>query len=348
MRQAISPQAQQLRTQFNELRSKHPKLRIRNAAHALGVSEMDLVAAGAGDIESSLLRGPAQEIFRELGSLGRVMALTRNDWCVHDRHGQYLDIHAGEKMGIVLGPDIDLRMFFTCWDSTWAVNDGGRHSIQFFDSAGTAVHKVFCTDHSDMQAYRDLIDRFAAADPKWPRTRPVPVAENAASTTDPDGLRERWLATKDVHETHGILKKFNVTRLGALKALGHDLAQKLDNEIAERMLHDVAEPGTSIMCFVGNHGMVQIHSGPVKKLVRTGPWFNILDPDFNLHLDTTAIAQTWIVNRPSSDGWITSLECFAANGDLIAQFFGARKPGIPELVEWRRLLVGYCPLPLAA
>src|SRR5690625_2551937 len=190
--------------------------------------------------------------------------------------------------------------------------------------------------------------KYSSTEHKWPQTRPVAKSERGTSVTDPQALRERWLAVQDVHETQGILKNFNVTRLVALTALGTDLAQKLDNNIAERMLRDIVRHGTSIMCFVANHGMVQIHSGPVEKLVRTGPWFNILDADFNLHLDTTAISQTWIVNRPSRDGWITSLECFAANGDLIVQFFGARKPGIPELVEWRRLLVSYCPSPLAA
>src|SRR5690625_4597659 len=239
-------------------------------------------------------------------------------------------------------------MYFEYLASAWAVNDNGRHSIQFFDSAGTAVHKVFCTEHSNMEAYQELTDKYTAQDPQWPTLHPLPATENSNAPDDPEELRKRWRAIQDVHETHGILKKFNITRLTALHSLGSDLAQQLDNDTAERVLGYAVEQQISIMCFVGNRGMVQIHSGPIQRLLRTGPWFNILDPEFNLHLDTTAISQTWIVNRPSSDGWITSLECFAANGDLIAQFFGARKPGIPELVEWRRLLVGYCPLPLAA
>ena len=53
---------------------------------------------------------------------------------------------------------------------------------------------------------------------------------------------------------------------------GPDLAQQVDNGLAERMLEDVAERDISFMCFVGNKGMIQIHSGPVKKLMRTGPW----------------------------------------------------------------------------
>src|SRR3546814_406137 len=154
------------------------------------------------------------------------------------------------------------------------------------------------------------------------------------------------------HERHApvfaMLRKFNVTRLAALDAVGSDLAQKVSNDVVETMLHAVVDRDISFMCFVGNHGLIQIHSGPIKKLLRTGQWFNVLEPHFNLHLDTTVIDSTWIVNKPTSEGWVTSIECYTKDGEMIAQFFGARKPGIPELTSWRELLVGYCPIPLAA
>src|SRR5699024_3778632 len=134
-------QAQKFRTAYDMFHEKNPKVRIRTAAHALGVSELELVAASAGTVQSTPLKGPAQEVLKGLGSLGRVMALSRNDWAVHERHGKYEDIRAGKTMGIVLGPDIDLRFFFKHWGTIWAVNDDGRHSIQFFDTGGTAIHK---------------------------------------------------------------------------------------------------------------------------------------------------------------------------------------------------------------
>ena len=83
-------------------------------------------------------------------------------------------------------------------------------------------------------------------------------------------------------------------------------------------------------------------------MLRTGPWFNVLDPMFNLHLNTESIDSCWVVNKPTVDGWVTSLEAFTRNGDLVVQFFGERKPGTPELPTWRNLLVGLCAQPLAA
>src|SRR5690606_34166489 len=121
--------AQLLRARYDAAVASQPNARIRNVATEMGVSELELVASGAGGMDTVVLRSPPQEVFKALGSLGRVMALTRNEWCVHERHGRYEDIRAGKSMGIVLGPDIDLRVFFTDWAHTWAVEAAGRKSL---------------------------------------------------------------------------------------------------------------------------------------------------------------------------------------------------------------------------
>lgn len=348
MNTITSCRAQQLRAVYETFHEKNPKVRIRTAAHAMGVSEMELVASCVGTLQSTRLKSPVQDIFKELGSLGRVMALSRNDWAVHERHGTYEEIRAGKTMGIVLGPDIDLRLFFKHWSTAWAVNDNGRQSIQFFDTGGTAVHKVFCTDETDKSAYAAMVKKFTDDQAQWPALKPVVSENDALAPAAPPELRSRWKAMTDTHQFHSILQDLNISRLTALRGAGTDLAQKIDNSIVEQMLEAVVEQQIPFMCFVGNAGIVQIHSGAIERVMRTGPWFNVLDPLFNLHLDTTAITQTWLVNRPTSDGWITSLECFAANGELITQFFGARKPGIPELSAWRQLLSAYATEALAS
>ncbi|MBV7483073.1 hemin-degrading factor [Bordetella sp. BOR01] len=341
--------AAELRARNDALAAAQPGQRARNLAQALGVSEAQWVAAQCNGVRATALTGAEspQAIFRELGTLGEVMALTRNEWCVHERHGRYESIQAEGPVGLVLGPDIDLRVFFSGWDTAWAVEHDGRHSLQFFDRAGVAAHKVYRTDATDAAAYDALVARFAG-EPAWPEPQPWPAGDEAGTVDDQQALRTAWLAMQDTHEFFPMLRKFKVSRLAALDAAGIDLAQRVEADTAERMLQAAAESGLSIMCFVGNRGMIQIHTGPVANLRRTGPWFNVLDPRFNLHLNTQAIASAWVVSKPTSDGWVTSLELYAASGDLIVQFFGERKPGKPELAEWRRLLGSLCPQPLAA
>lgn len=94
------------------------------------------------------------------------------------------------------------------------------------------------------------------------------------------------------------------------------------------------------MVFVGNPGAIQIHTGPVHRLMERGPWFNVLDERFNLHLDETQIADAFVVVKPTEDGDVTALEAYDADGTQIVQLFGKRKPGVRELQEWRDLVAG--------
>ena len=84
--------------------------------------------------------------------------------------------------------------------------------------------------------------------------------------------------------------------------------------------------------------MIQIHTGPVKKVADVRGWYNVLDPDFNLHIKDSEITDTWVVRKPTEDGVVTALECFNKEGEQIVQLFGKRKPGIPEQEGWRAIV----------
>lgn len=342
---AYEGQAKWVREHYAQLSGEHKALRAREIAERLGISEAQWVSANCHPIRSVRLKGTPQALFKEIGQLGTVMALTRNESCVHERHGEYLNIQAEGPVGLVLGPDIDLRAFFGSWRDIFAVEEGHRLSLQFFDEEGQAVHKVYCTEQTDTARYLALVQDFAGA-PAWSESILVPKQTLSHVVSDVGRFRQAWLAMTDTHDFFGMLKKFQISRVGALQQAGSDLAQSVSVMSVETMLQRAAQTEIEIMCFVANRGMIQIHTGTVKKIVRRGPWLNVLDPTFNLHLNTTDIKQAWIVNKPTTDGWVTSLEVFDHNDELIVQFFGARKPGKPELTAWRKLLVSLCAEPL--
>src|SRR3546814_16090171 len=95
------------------------------------------------------------------------------------------------------------------------------------------------------------------------------------------------------------------------------------------------------MVFIGSRDGSQVHTGKPKNRLQAGPWFNVLDPEFNMHLRDGAIADMWLVKKPTEDGIVTSLEAFDADGNLIVQFFGKRKPHIPEREDWRQVVAAY-------
>ncbi|MEP3639514.1 MAG: ChuX/HutX family heme-like substrate-binding protein [Paracoccaceae bacterium] len=92
------------------------------------------------------------------------------------------------------------------------------------------------------------------------------------------------------------------------------------------------------MCFVGNKGCIQIHSGAIKTVMDKGPWINVLDPNFHLHLRTDHIASVWAVRKPADIEHVTSIEAYDENDNLVIQFFGVRTEGSVERSEWRDLI----------
>lgn len=332
-----------LASRWNILRGEKPALRIRDAAATLGVSEAELVALGVGKTATPLT-ADWRAILNDMPGVGRVMCLTRNEHCVHERHGRFEGVDVEGPHGIVLGPDIDLRLFLGSWKQGFAVREpmkqGDRLSLQFFDGAGEAVHKIYATDETDRPAFDALIARHTSAKPTF--TTIVARGPDPADRPDPEidveGLRKAWLAMKDTHEFFGMLGKFKVGRVQALRLAGEDLARELPVRALRAAFEAAAADGTPIMVFVGSHGCIQIHTGPVKRLVDTHGWFNVLDPDFNLHLRDEGVARVFSVRKPTEDGIVTSIEAFDARGRNILLMFGSRKPGNPELAGWRAIV----------
>lgn len=329
-----------LKEQWGLLKTQEPKLRIRDAAQKLGVSEAELVNTAAGE-QNTLLGGDFKELLKETNTLGYVMALTRNDHCVHERKGVYIKAGFNGPVGLVVTPDIDLRLFMNHWHFGFAVNEGDRLSLQFFDADGSAVHKIYLTDKSDVQAYHALVAKYKA-DEQYQELAIKPALPPAAEKPDNEvevaAFKADWLALKDTHEFHGLLRNYGLSRTQALRLAPEGHAQQLDLAGLKRILAKASETDLAIMVFTGSAGCIQIHTGQVKKQVQTGPWFNILEPEFNMHLREDGIATIWLVKKPTTDGHVHSLEVFDSEGNTIVQFFGKRKPGIPEDENWRTVL----------
>jgi putative hemin transport protein len=329
-----------IKEQWEQFKEQNPKLRIRDAAKQLGVSEAELVNTGVGE-RNTLLNSDFKELLKETNTLGYVMALTRNDYCVHERKGVYTKVGFNGPVGLVVTPDIDLRLFMNRWHFGFAVNENNRLSLQFFDEDGSAVHKIYLTEKSDEQAYHQIVAKYKA-DEQYQQLAVKPAKpaafEKPDSEVNVDAFQKAWLALQDTHDFHGLLRQYELTRTQALRLAPDGYAQPISVESLKNILTKASETLLPIMVFTGSAGCIQIHTGEINKLVQTGPWFNVLDPEFNMHLREDGIAAIWLVKKPTTDGFVHSIEVYDSAGNTIVQFFGKRKPGIPESEGWRAVL----------
>ncbi len=330
-----------LKEKWEALKAENPHIRIRNAAAQLGVSEAELLVTNIGE-GVTVLNPDFPAILTEAEQLGKVMALTRNDECVHERKGIYQNgDFSSPHAQLFVGEDIDLRIFLNHWKFVFAVVEGDKKSLQFFGKDGLALHKIYLTKNSNEGGFEAIVEKFRAEDQNQAFTFEAVAPkqpEKSDAEIDVEGFKKAWTELKDTHDFFMMTRKFGVSRTQALRLAPEGFTKKIDNAKVVNILEDASEKNTPIMVFVGNRGIIQIHTGNVKKTLWHQQWFNVMDPDFNLHLDVTKIAEAWIVKKPTEDGEVTAIEVFNKEGEFIVQFFGKRKPGIPELQEWKDLV----------
>lgn len=341
----------EIRTAYEAARAKG--LRARDAADAIGLSEGAALAAYIGAVGAPTQAVPLTRewlaLLQSLKPCGPLLALTRNQSTVHEKTGVYDKLSGEGAVGLALGEDIDLRLFFHQWHAGLAVTERPQNpetealpSLQFFDKHGTAVHKIFVREASDREAWKRVIAQWS--DPLAGVNFEAIVAASARApvAVDSAAFADAWSAMTDTHQFFPLLRQFGVERRQGFRLVEGRYTRRVDRNAPRETLMEAAFDGTPIMVFVGSPGCIQIHTGPVKRVepmeVNGKTWLNVLDPGFNLHLREDLIGEVWVVEKPTADGVVTSLEAFDTQGELMAMFFGARKPGKPELGAWRDIL----------
>jgi putative hemin transport protein len=327
--------------QIRALRAENPKARARDFAALHQITEAELVAAFTGQGSTPIVADP-DRLVPWVGRLGDVMALTRNEHCVHERRGTYSDYRTGAFASMVLDPEIDLRIFPKHWVHAFAVeepgDEGPKRSLQVFDAAGDAVHKVHLKPESRHDLWANLLGNMRLQPQAMKLAPRAPVQPAKGDPSGAPALRAAWDRMTDTHQFPGLVKDHGMNRLGAYRVAGAPYVDRLNPEAVTQTLRQAAETAVPVMIFVGNAGCIQIHGGPVEKIVPMGPWINVMDPRFNLHLRADRLAEVYRVWKPTRTGDVWSVEGFAPDGELILQIFGYRKdtPAAP----WIALVAG--------
>ncbi|ELX10159.1 hemin transport protein HmuS [Janthinobacterium sp. HH01] len=351
--------AASLSERYDALRTSQPRLQARDAAKTLNVSEADLLALGIGKTVTRLQEGEnvPREIMRRALDLGTVMALTRNENGVLERTGVATKLKPQEEItgldadkekerearmrniaGGYLGGEIDLRFTFKNWKYAFAVVQPGKdgavsRSLQFFDAHGDAVHKVYVKSEAGVPVFDKLVADFRnpaqSADLKV-TAAPVKPAEKPDSAIDVKEFQMAWNELTDVHQFNRLLGEFGMSREQAMRLAPASSVQRVTPQAVRQLLEESARQKLEIMAFLGNEAAIQIYSGKVSKVQEAGGWFNVLDPEFNLHLRDNAFNSGYVIKRAG----VTSVEFFDKNGELVVSFFGVRERNKPQPQSW--------------
>jgi putative hemin transport protein len=352
--------AASLTERYEALHAEQPKLALRDAAARLNVSEAELLAAnGIGKTVTRLQEGETvpREIMRRALDLGKVMALTRNENGVLERTGVATRMKPQEAVtgldadkekerearmrniaGGYLGGEIDLRFTFKNWKYAFAVVQPGRdgavsRSLQFFDQYGNAAHKVYVRSDAGVAVFDKIVADFRnplqSADLKVAAAAAKPALK-PDSAVDVKEFQLAWNEINDVHQFNRLLSEFGVTREQGLRLGPADKVQRIPPLAVRQLLEQAAKQQIEIMAFLGNDSAIQIYSGKINKVQETGGYFNVLDPEFNLHLRDTAFVSGYIVKRAG----VVNVEFYDKDGKEVVSFFGVRSREHPVPQAW--------------
>lgn len=353
----------QLWQRYQYEKSKQPILFPTEGAKLLGVSELTLLLASP---HSQYLGTQCQAVLEQLAQFNELLSIVRNQHAVHEKVGRYQNLEITPKMALMVNVGgLDLRYFLSHWQHMLAITDTSNpekptYSLQFFDEQGNAINKVFLQSNTpdQVEKWLALVATYAQQANTYVDVESSEMLENSKkeiclekiATNDNDWqlkaldhqdierLKDQWQAMTNIHQFHGIIQNLGLDRASSYHYAPTAQAIELQPNAIEPMLNLVKDHGCPLMTFVSNTGVVQIQTGKVSHIKRMGDWINILDKDstqFTLHLNDTAMAQLWVVKRPTSDGIVTCVEGFDKTGNSIVTFFGQRLEGEKELDSWR-------------
>lgn len=308
---------------------KHRRMRARDLAERLGVPEAALLAARVGQPPEPRsgqrvlpVAAAPDRLIAAAEGLGPVLALTRNDACVHEREGRYSPLVPEGETARVDGAGIALRLHPVHWVHGFALT-GPRPSLQVFDAAGDAVHKIHLREAPPDSPARAAFDRVVGA-LTLPGAWRIPAfaARPPAPDPQPQPALAEPLRAADAAGLEALLQRHGLSRLAAWRSLGAPLAERLAPGALAQLLSGAAEEGAPLTVVVANPGCTQTHAGPVRRFMPTKGWLNILDPEFNLHLRSDRVAEVWRIGLPDDTGPAPAIEAFDPAGRLVLTLRG--------------------------
>lgn len=235
--------------------SKNSKLRIRDISNKLNVSEAELLSLSVNDSVSFLSINDFNQFFTYLlSNIDKVMFLIRSEFVVHEKiiiPFQYKIINDS----IINKKNNSLLIKFNSETFKYSFFEIKRHnnrnlkSFQFFDYYGTSILKIYLKGKKDVE-FENLANQYKI---------------EYKYQIQKDFTSDKYIQFKNKHSD---------------KIPPHS-----DFKLTLRqLLNGIAKKSIPVNIYAFGIECMQCHSDIIKNIVDYGPWLNVMDKNFNIHV----------------------------------------------------------------
>jgi len=333
-----------LAAEIREARMYYPKMREKDLANAIDVSEAEIVASFVGYGNRRIAPGFA-DLLNGLVELGEISILTGNKSAVQESVVSLESFRLGQDTSSLFGKNTQVRLALSQWAHGYAVEKAEgtrvRKSLQFFDRFGDAVHKISARSGTDLDAWDRLVDTISISDNPEGALSVIraahPSSENRSTVQSGSGPVSERLVRPDDCQSQRDLQEPDCDQINVFRRPATSSTWPLDKGSVAALLRIASSERIPVMCFVKNPGCRQVHTGCVGNILEKGPYLNVMDPKFHLHVRLDHISEVWAVHKPSERGQVIAVQAYDLSGQQIVQFRGSTGKERSNDIDWHEL-----------
>ena len=285
----------QLKDEWEKFKSNpdNRKIRIRDAAFKLGVSEAELLSAEIDNESTFYLKVDSALIFlKSLLDIDRIMLLIRNDYVVHEKTVDCQDIDFDIDFIYFKNKNKDILLKFTIESISHIFFQKKMHagkelrSFQLFNDNGNSILKIYLKGKSKNRF--DKIANDYKAEYKY-----------------------------ELQQLEGRVSNSNIkVKIPLINDSSYSKeAVRLEGSILRRLLNKASDDKSPMQIHAIGLNSIQYHRDIVKNIVDYGPWINVIDKNFNVHILENELSQCILFKYNQNNKEIYSIEFFDSNSN---------------------------------
>lgn len=270
-----------LKVKWLAFQDENPKVRIRDAAKKIGVSEAELLSTEIDDSASFLSIISLKDFIKDILLIDKVMFLIRNDIVVHEKIVRSKDVELIDNQIIFIKNNNSILLDFNKQLFKYAFFQKKLHankelrSFQFFDASGHSILKIYLKGKDSLQF--DNIALKYKSKYNYELQSELHLEFSAVGATDiaPD-------------------LPFSINK-------SKSVARNMPSNSLRLILENASSSKIPIQIHGFGLGAVQYHRDIVRNIVDYGPWINVIDRDFNLHVLEQGLSKA-VLNQYDFEG----------------------------------------------